>query len=195
MSVPSSTPAAGRIRASALLALLGLACLASSAAAAMAWTVPEHSGSTVSATLWTVPGLSRPTVSATLQQCLTAGAQSERSATFAGEMASVVGSARMEMRIDVAERPPDAVSYHMLSAPGLGVWRGSAPGVKVYRYLKQVTNLGGPGFYRGVVRFRWLSSRGRLLAEATLHTKRCEQPATGVPTTEGGAPAVPAPGA
>jgi len=131
-----------------LVALLGLMGLAPSAAGA---------------TIWTAPGLSRPNVSATLEQCLTAGTQSERAATFAGEMASVPGSARLEMRIDVAQRLPAEVSYHTLSAPGLGVWRAAAAGVKVYRYLKQVTNLAGPAYYRGVVHFRWndaLASKG-----------------------------------
>jgi hypothetical protein len=151
--------------------------------------------STADALVWTAPGLARPTASATLAECLTAGSQAERSATFAGEMASMTGSGRMEMRIDVAERMPEEVSYHTLSAPGLGVWRASAPGVKVYRYLKQVTNLSGAAFYRGVVRFRWLSSRGRLLATAILHTRRCEQPTTSIPTAAPGVQAAPAPGA
>ena len=36
-------------------------------------------------------------------------------------------------------------SFHTITAPGLGVWRASDPGVKIYRYLKQVTNLFAPG--------------------------------------------------
>jgi hypothetical protein len=116
-------------------------------------------------------------VSATLEECLTAPVQAERAATFAGEMAAIPGSARMEMRIDVLERMPGEMLYHAVSAPGLGVWRSSAPGVKVYRYLKQVTNLSGPAFYRGAVRFRWLSARGRLISTIELRTRRCEQPA------------------
>jgi hypothetical protein len=148
------------------------------AALAITCLAPAGAG----ATIWTAPGSAKPTVSTTLEQCSTSGLQAERSATFAGEMASVSGTARMEMRIDVAERLPEGSSYHTLSAPGLGVWRVSAPGVKVYRYLKQVTNLAGPAFYRGVVRFRWLGPRGRLLAAAVLHTRRCEQPSTSAPT-------------
>jgi hypothetical protein len=152
-----------RARPLELIAVLGLMVFAPSVAGAM---------------IWTAPGLARPSVSATLEQCLTAGPQSERSATFGGEMSSVAGSSRLEVRIDVAERSPSEFSYHTLSAPGLGVWRVAAPGVKLYRYLRQVTNLAGPAFYRGVVRFRWLSARGRLLAAASLHTRRCEQPTT-----------------
>jgi hypothetical protein len=129
------------------------------------------------------PGVSvqKTGISATLEECLGAGAQGERSATFAGEMNTIPSSTRMEMRIDVIERMPGEVTYHTVTAPGLGVWRGSAPGVKAYRYLKQVTNLAGPAFYRGVVHYRWLNNKGRLLAVSVLRTKRCEQPATEAP--------------
>ena len=54
----------------------------------------------------------------------------------------------MEMRVDVLERLPGEALFHTLSAPGLGVWRSCRPGVKVYRYLKQVTNLAAPAVYR-----------------------------------------------
>jgi hypothetical protein len=124
---------------------------------------------------------------ATLEQCLTAVAQSERAATFAGEMSAVPGTARMEIRIEVLERAPGEASYHLVTAPGLGVWRMSAPGVKVFKYLKQVTNLSAPAFYRGSVRFRWLAAHGRVLASAQLRTRRCEQPL--LTADEGTAPA------
>ncbi len=126
------------------------------------------------------------TVSATVDQCLMAEVQEERSATFAGEMTAIPGTTRMEMRIDVLERAYGETAYRTVSAPGLGVWRSSAPGVKVYKYLKQVTNLAGPAFYRAAVRFRWVGSKGRLLAATELHTRRCEQPgspASATPTT------------
>jgi hypothetical protein len=181
MSLRSATPRAASPRPLALCASLGLLCLAAAAPAAGAAT-------------WTTPGVIRPSASATLEQCLSAGPQAERAATFAGEMASVPGGTRMEMRVDVAERLPHEASYHTLSAPGLGVWRSSVAGVKVYRYLRQVTNLAGPAFYRGVVRFRWLGSHGRLLAVATLQTKRCEQPFTSPATSGSGILAAPAPG-
>lgn len=125
---------------------------------------------------------SKLTVSATLDQCVTSEEQDERSATFAGEMTAVAGTAKMEMRIDVLERTPEETLYRTVSAPGLGVWRSSAPGVKVYKYLKQVTNLTGPAFYRAAVRFRWLNAKGRLIASTELHTRRCEQPAPATPT-------------
>ncbi len=124
-----------------------------------------------------VSPLSKPSASASLLECVTAVDQTERSATFAGEMTAIPGSTRMEMRVDVLERMPGEVAFRNVSASGLGVWRASAPGVKVYKYLKQVTNLFAPAFYRGAVRFRWLNARGRLIKAAELRTPRCEQPA------------------
>ena len=114
---------------------------------------------------------------------MTALAQTERSATFAGEMTTVPGAARMEMRIDVQEQIPGEAQYHTVSAPGLGVWRASDLGVKIYTYIKQVTNLSAPAFYRGAVRFRWLNAKGRLIKAEELRTPRCEQPAA--PSTTG----------
>jgi hypothetical protein len=118
--------------------------------------------------------------------------QTERSATFSGEMTAIPGSTHMEMRIDVLERLPEEVLFHSVSAPGLGVWRGSAPGVKVYKYLKQVTNLSAPAFYRAAVRFHWLNAKGRLMRSVELRTPRCQQPAppaTPAPASAGVAPA------
>ena len=75
-------------------------------------------------------------------------------------MTAIPGTARMAMRIDVQERMPGEALFHTVSAPGLGVWRGSDPKVKVYKYLKQVTNLSSPASYRALVRFRWLNAKG-----------------------------------
>jgi hypothetical protein len=131
---------------------------------------------------------------ATLEQCVTAGAQAGRSATFSGEMTAIAGNVRMSMRIDVEERRPAEAQYHAVSAPGLGVWRASEPKVKVYKYLKEVTNLSSPASYRALVRFRWLGAKGRLLRRAERLTARCAQPA---PPSEATAPSptTPAPSA
>jgi hypothetical protein len=134
---------------------------------------------------------SGPTVqqglSATLEQCQTSLAQTERSATFAGEMTSIAGTARMQMRIDVQERMPEDARFHDVHAPGLGVWRSSAPGVKSYKYLKQVTNLSAPAYYRAEVRFRWLDADGRLIKAMERRTPACFQPVPppGEPAPEG----------
>lgn len=128
----------------------------------------------------------KPPASVTLVQCVTAVEQAERSATFSGEMSATGGSSRMEMRIDVLERLPEELSFHTVTAPGLGVWRSSAPGVRVFKYLKQVTNLSAPASYKAAIRFRWLGSKGRLIKSEELRTPRCQQPA---PAPTPGAPA------
>jgi hypothetical protein len=136
---------------------------------------------------------------ATLEQCVTAVAQAERSATFSGEMTAIAGAVRMSMRIDLEERSPGEALYHPVSGSGLGVWRASDPKVKVYKYLKQVTNLSSPASYRALVRFHWLGTKGHVLKRAERLTARCLQPAppseptrasTGAPSTSTTPPAI-----
>jgi hypothetical protein len=117
-------------------------------------------------------------VSATLEECVTAVAQSERAATFSGEMTAIAGTVRMSMRIDVEERVPGETTFHAVTAPGLGVWRSADPKVKTYKYLKQVTNLSAPASYRGFVQFRWIGDKGHVIKRAERMTTRCLQPAT-----------------
>src|SRR5205823_13926499 len=122
--------------------------------------------------------------SATLVQCVTSVEQAERSATFAGEMTLVGGTMRMAMRVDIEKRAPLESSFHLVSAPGLGVWRSSEPKDKVYKYLKQVTNLEPPAAYRAVVHFRWLRAKGLVVKRAVRHTRPCAQPAAPSPLEE-----------
>jgi hypothetical protein len=155
-------------------------CVLLQASAASAATTTR--GVALSSTL----SSSRLNVSAAVNQCITAEAQEERSATFMGEMSAIPGATKMEMRIGVLEWGSLEADYHTVSAPGLGVWLSAAPGVKVYRNFERVTNLTAPAFYRGVVRFRWLNAKGRLIASTELHTHRCEQPAPASTTTTPG---------
>jgi len=113
---------------------------------------------------------------ATVEQCITTGLA--RSATFSGEMTAITGTARMAMRIEVQERIPGEELFHTVNAPGLGVWRGSAPSVKIYQYVKQVTNLSAPAGYRALVRFHWLNDKGYVIKRAERHTLECVQPAS-----------------
>jgi hypothetical protein len=167
----------------ALLACFVLlsACVvqASAATAQVAWTplaLTDTAGS--------------PTVAATVEQCAMTGEEVDRSATFSGEMAAIAGTARMEMRIEVQERLPGEELFHTVSAPGLGVWRGSASGVKIYQYVKQVTNLSFPADYRALVRFHWLNDKGYVIRRAERHTLECVQPASAPTSTP--APVTPA---
>jgi hypothetical protein len=157
-----------------LLSLLACGALAS-AFVAQAEAATAQVAWTPLAALTDVAGT--PTVAATVEQCATTGEQAARSATFSGEMAAVVGTARMAMRIEVQERMPGEELFHTVSAPGLGVWRGSAPGVKIYQYVKQVTNLSFPADYRALIHFHWLNSKGYVIRRAERYTLQCAQPA------------------
>jgi hypothetical protein len=114
---------------------------------------------------------------ATLEQCVTTGEQADHSATFSGEMTAITGTARMAMRIEVQERLPGEETFHTVTAPGLGVWRGSSSGVKIYQYVKQTTNLSSPAIYRAQIHFHWLNDRGGVIRRAERHTATCTQPA------------------
>jgi len=161
-----------RVSLRALLPALALAgvvgCIAALPAALAAGTPTAAQSTTATAV--------KPPAVATLEQCLTSSSPAERAATFAGEMQTIPGAIKLEMRIDVLERLPHEIAFHAVSSPGLSVWRIAAPGVKTYRYLKEVTNLAAPAFYRADVRFRWLNAKGRVIRAAELKTPRCQQP-------------------
>ena len=163
-------PAAGRSRSARMAAALACMLALAGAAAAQAEVAPLTPTTTT-----TLPASSG--VAATLEQCVTSVVQDERSATFSGEMTMIVGAAKMSMRIDVEEKGQGEAEFHMVSAPGLGVWRTADPKVKVYKYLKQVTNLSSPASYRGLVRFHWLNAKGHVIKRAERLTARCLQPA------------------
>jgi hypothetical protein len=120
----------------------------------------------------------KPIASAMLTQCATATIpQTERSATFAGEMTAIAGTARMQMRVELQERIPGELQYRTVADPALGVWRGSAAGVKVFTHIQQVSNLSAPAVYRGVLHFRWVNAKGRAIKAEEQATAVCEQPA------------------
>jgi hypothetical protein len=111
-----------------------------------------------------------------LERCATSTVQAERSVTFVAQMTATNATQRMGMRIELQQRLRGEGEFHTVVAPGFGVWHPSEPGVKIYKYVKQVTNLSAPAAYRAVVRFRWLGERGHVLKRAELHTSRCLQP-------------------
>ena len=126
------------------------------------------------------PGLyggAAPFVSVTLTQCLTSVPQSERSAAFLAEMTAVAHSVRMAVRIEIQQRAPGDVSFHTLTAPGLGAWHESVAGVTTYRYLDRVTGLSAPGSYRAVAHFRWLGGGNHQIHQQERHSSSCLVPA------------------
>jgi hypothetical protein len=158
------------VRRRALRASVALAC-------ALALAGTASAGAEIAAPLTTTTPGAASGVAATLEQCVTSVVQAERSATFSGEMTMIAGATKMSMRIDIEEKVPGEAEFHMVSAPGLGVWRTADPKVKVYKYLKQVTNLSSPAAYRGLVRFHWLNAKGHAIKRAERLTTRCLQPA------------------
>jgi CARDB len=110
-----------------------------------------------------------------LESCHTGSAPLERYATFAAQMGAIQGTRRMQVRFDLLEKVGGA-AYRRVSAPGLGVWRSSVPGVDIFRYRKQVANLQAPGSYRALVRFRWIGDGGKVLKSTTRRTGTCKQP-------------------
>jgi hypothetical protein len=120
---------------------------------------------------------SDPSPAATLVQCATAAGPAERSATFSGEMSALPGATRMSMRIELQEHTPGEAGFHAVVAPGLGVWRAAAAGVKTYKYDQQVLDLAAPAVYRAAVVFRWQGSHGHELRRLERLTAACRQPA------------------
>jgi hypothetical protein len=125
-----------------------------------------------------------PGYSVTLEQCVTSTVQLERSATFTAQMVATAVTEKMALRFELQERMRGETDFHTVVAPGLGGWQRSEPGVKIYKYVKQVTNLAAPAAYRAVVRFRWVGEKGRVLKRAELHTQRCVQPTLSAQLTQ-----------
>jgi hypothetical protein len=156
---------------------LVLACAATALwplAAAWAGDGGRDSGVRIHRLPWEVPAMAG--YSATLEQCVSSAIPIQRSVTFTGQMVAVAGTQRMGMRIELQERIPGQAAFREVSAPGLGVWRSSETGVKIYRYVRQITSLSAPAVYRAVVHFRWFGEKGRVLRRAELRTARCVQP-------------------
>jgi hypothetical protein len=126
----------------------------------------------------------RQPASATLERCTVAAAQGERYATFAGKMVALPGTSEMAMRIDIEERQPGQTSFRPLEGdvPGLGAWRSSEPGVKIFKDVKQVIDLEAPAAYRAVIHFRWFDGRASdgtvdpIARREVLRTLACKQP-------------------
>jgi hypothetical protein len=116
------------------------------------------------------------TASVGIEQCVTSTVQAERTATFTAQMAATTTTQKMAMRIELQQRLHGESEFHTLVAPGFGVWRTSEPGVEIYKYVKQITNLDAPAAYRVAVHFRWIDERGHVLKRDELHSSRCVQP-------------------
>ena len=135
-----------------LLTLLFAACAA-----------PAHAGA-------------RPVSSVGLRECHAAADATARYAIFRSEMRATGGSVRMAVRFDLLSQAAARSDVTTVSAPSLGEWISSAPGVDIFRYTKQVTNLTAPATYRARVSFRWYAADGHVLRRETRRTPACAQP-------------------
>jgi hypothetical protein len=115
----------------------------------------------------------RPPAKALLVDC-ERGA--EPAGTFEGEMRTMPGASRMQMRFKLQVRTPQRDRWTALAAPGFGSWVTSDAGTSRYVYTKRVENMVGPGSYRVQIRFRWLDAAGDVVATARAYTRRCRQP-------------------
>jgi len=82
----------------------------------------------------------------------------------------------MAMQIAVQEEAPGDSAFHTLAAASPSGWRRSEAGVKIYKYVRQVTDLPAPGAFRAIVLFRWIGEKGRVIKRAVRHTSVCVQP-------------------
>jgi hypothetical protein len=167
----------------ALKTALALAC----ALVALACTHAAFARGAVRDTVTTTP-TDTSGYSATLEQCVTSTVQSERSATFTAQMMATGSTQRMEIKIELQQRMRGEAEYHTVVAPNLGIWRGSEPGVKIDKYVQQVTDLTAPAAYRALVQFRWLSDKGHVIRHTELHTSHCLQPTLAGQVTQTPAP-------
>jgi hypothetical protein len=120
-------------------------------------------------------------VSASVEQCVPAAVQTERSATFTAQMTAITGAQRMAIQMEIQEWTPADPTFRTILAPGLGVWSQSETGVKIYKFVKQFTNLTAPGAFRALVHYRWLDNHGHVIARAQRRTPVCQQPAQPLP--------------
>lgn len=119
--------------------------------------------------------------SVTLEQCVNSTVQRERSATFVAQMVGTPATQKMAMKIQLEERAHGEAEYHVV-APA-GAWKPSEPDIKIYKYVKQVTNLAAPAVYRLDVKFRWIGDKGKVIKHAEQRSSRCFQPPLTAPVT------------
>ena len=95
------------------------------------------------------------------------------SATFQGRMKRVEGAERMWMRFTLLEK--HASGFEAVSAPGLGRWHKSKPGVGTFNYLQTVRGLQQGASYRMAVSYRWYDAEREAIAKTRRRSAPCHQ--------------------
>ena len=112
---------------------------------------------------------------ARLAGCVTSPDREHRAASFTGDVRSIPGASRLQVKFVLQARTDDE-PWTTVAAPGFGTWNSSVAGVWRYVYTKTVENLLASAAYRAQVHFRWLSQAGRTLQRSRRRTKVCRQP-------------------
>lgn len=121
-----------------------------------------------------VPGMAAATADAPSSVKLLDCSRADKAATFYARMQSIPASSRMALRVRLLERNGTAAP-RVLSAPGLGVWRRSRPGVAALAHRQIVQGLREGSLYRAQVTFRWYAEDGELVAKARRLSPACRQ--------------------
>jgi hypothetical protein len=100
--------------------------------------------------------------------------RSKHTAIFYSRMHRVHGSVRMSMRFTVLERVGGG-SFSPVAAPGLGRWRKSQTGVRVFGFRQRVRGLTDGSTYRARVDYRWLDADGHVVLRARRRSRGCVQ--------------------
>jgi hypothetical protein len=112
---------------------------------------------------------------ARLSACESALEQSKREATFSGDMKTIPGAARLQIKFVLQARIEGEPGWTAVNAPGFGSWNTSAAGIGRYVYTKTVENLPAPARYRTQVHFRWVSAAGKTIKSARRYSRICRQ--------------------
>ena len=107
-------------------------------------------------------------------QCVSALDIAERNAIFEGDMRTVRGAARMQMRFTLLAREPGE-GWTRVTGAKLDTWVTSDAGRLRYVYDKRVDGLLAPARYRVRVRYRWLDEDGGVVTRARRISRVCRQ--------------------
>lgn len=100
-----------------------------------------------------------------------------RSVTFSGDMRRLNKSTTLlQMRFTLQLRDRAAKRWVHVDAPTFDTWLSSAIGKRRYLYDKTVAIPPSGGAYRAVVRFRWRSGGGKIVARTKRLTQPCRVP-------------------
>jgi hypothetical protein len=123
----------------------------------------------------------KPLTTAKVVECLRDATANPPEATFRGSMRRALGADHMGMRFTLQERLVRRVRragqavdrWKNVKAPGLGVWRMSRTGVRMFAYRQNVVALAEGSSYRVVIAYRWYDADGVILKRAKRRSPAC----------------------